>query len=206
MKRSYQRVPYGMFSTYIKQEAFKPVAEEDFKVDLENGKFYYNTLITERGKLLHIVNLDFNGYVQYFVVDYADAPRLSGGTKRIFRIHGKTYFFHRMVAQVWVPNPEQKPKVINDKPDVCWASMLRWVTDVEIRQEQREAGKLSNPRRHYGKYYDSLGGYVDNDGKFHEMSYDEYIDMIKKTRGTFVANRVIAKKKEYRENRLNRFK
>lgn len=63
------------------------------------------------------------------------------------KIHGKLYFVHRIVAETFIPNPENKPTVdhINRDPSNNSAKNLRWAT---YKEQWRNTSRWDNAKTH----------------------------------------------------------
>jgi len=69
--------------------------------------------------------------------------------KRYFRtrIRGKLYFVHRLVAETFIPNPENKPTVdhINRDPSDNSVKNLRWAT---YKEQWRNTSRWDTAKTH----------------------------------------------------------
>lgn len=68
----------------------------------------------------------------------------------------KRYLVHRLVAQAFIPNPDNKPEVNHITPvskDLCDDRVcnLEWVTSKENSQRSIILGRASKPPTHFGK-------------------------------------------------------
>lgn len=90
---------------------------------------------TFKGKILKLIKNKKNGYLYV-------------------SIKGKTYLVHRLVAEAFIPNPENKPDIdhINTVRDNNKAENLRWVTKSENMNNELTKEKCIGENNHrYGK-------------------------------------------------------
>jgi len=96
--------------------------------------------------------------------------------------YGKKYFVHRLVAQTFLPNPDNKTEVnhINNKPDDNRAENLEWVTHKENQQRMKKF-KTATGEHHisFTNKGDYQGGFC-KDGKHYRFHATSLEDAIKK--------------------------
>ena len=122
-------------------------------------------------------------------------------------IRGKDYLVHRLVAEAFLPNPENKPTVdhINRVRDDNRVQNLRWATHTEQREN---SGRVLN-RADYGvRYCENPIDYNREYWKAHKEEQREYNreynkahrdEILAKKREYYKAHRdeILAKKREY---------
>ena len=74
-----------------------------------------------------------DGHVINTVTKYVLTPKHTETGYCYVRLGGKNYFIHRLVAQKYIPNPDNKPQVnhIDGNKDNNCVSNLEWVTAKE---------------------------------------------------------------------------
>lgn len=102
------------------------------KYDIPNNNYY----ITDEGKL-------FNKYTKE---EFIPKPNKYG--YRSLKINGERVMLHRLVATIWIPNPENKPQVdhINRIRTDNRVENLRWVTNAENQQNTTRSLPLGQRR------------------------------------------------------------
>lgn len=180
------------------------------KKDGSAGSFYC-IFISIEGKLCELRHVDFQkDEAQYLVLEYHELPRYpKGSDRKVYRRNGIVYDFLRLGATAWeVPNPFSKPiaRSLSKDPEIVDWRFIEWVDQKDLRAEQRKAGKLNKKHDCFARYFDSLGGVVDKEGRFQKMSFDEYIEWLRDRKGNTVANRVKRRKEDYILQRYERYK
>ena len=77
------------------------------------------------------------------------------GYRRV-KLHGKPYLFHRILGQLFIPNPENKPEIdhINRIKDDNRLVNLKWATRYENAYNQIQKGCVYKTKYWYASIYD----------------------------------------------------
>jgi len=90
-------------------------------------------------------------------------------------LNRKLYYLHRLLAQAFIPNPENKPEVdhIDGNPQNNCLSNLRWCTHAENMRNRKK--HRNNTSDYTGVYFDKAAGkwkaYISIDGKKKHLGY-----------------------------------
>jgi len=74
------------------------------------------------------------------------------------KLNGKSYYLHRLLAQAFIPNPENKPQVdhIDGNPQNNCLSNLRWATHAENMRNRKK--HRNNTSEYTGVTFDKWSG------------------------------------------------
>lgn len=88
-------------------------------------------------------------------------PCMTNYKRVILRVDGKAYsrYIHRLVAEAYIPNPENKPQVnhIDGDRENNHVDNLEWVTPKENHKHGREAGLIKVNQGNGSNYFVKVG-------------------------------------------------
>lgn len=154
------------------------------KYYIPNNKYY----ITDDG---HVFNKE---------TDEEFIPCTNGAGYKMLYVNGKLTRLHRLIAEIWIPNPENKPEVdhINRIRDDNRVENLRWVTKTEQLYNRSntlpEGSRAKDLTYKEYKHQQYLRNY--KNPEYHE----QYLQNLKEKRRS---ENYYAEKKYYHENIKN---
>lgn len=162
-----------------------------------------SVLVNKKGDTLEIIATTGGFKTNFKKYDMFDKKGFtSAGHKQLY-FFGKAYFLHQLVAHTWVENDDaylDKISFKNGKRYDIRADNLYWTCNSDI---VRKAAKTRQPKSYFGYWRDGI--FFDTNREQHEMSREEYLDMVEKRSGKAYRNKIekdrLKKQKQYAQKR-----